>query len=230
MGILLSIIIPIYSKYERLSAKLDSLNSFLTAKNLKHEIILIDNTKALSLNNAINKNDYTSILKTNVSSSQPSSYIEGFKVAKGDWALLLDYDLIDRSELIDVIVSNIEEKYDVIRTVRNKRRRQHLLRFFGSWTANFIFNLFNKNKIRDIGSSLSMYKKEYYKSVLDKKYEKFHNFPLFFLIAKPSNIKEVFVDSSGENTDSEYSLIKLLLLFLKIIRLKFMLFFSKVND
>ncbi len=227
MDILLSIIIPIYSKYERLSEKLDSINSYLIAKNLKHEIILIDNTKALSLNNAINKNNYTRILKTNVSSSQPSSYIEGFKVSKGDWALLLDYDLIDRSELIDVVVSSIEERYDVIRTIRNNRRHQHLLRFLGSMTASFVFNLFNKNKIRDIGSSLSMYKKEYYKSVLDKKYERFHNFPLFILIAKPSNIKEVFVDSSRENSDSEYSLIKLLQLFLKIVRLKFILFFFK---
>lgn len=200
------------------------------AKSLKHEIILIDNTKALSLNNAFNQNNYTRILTSNATSLQPSSYIEGFKVSKGDWALLLDYDLIDKSGLIDVIVSNIDERYDVIRAIRNNRRHQHLLRFLGSMTAGFIFNLFNKSKIKDIGSSLSMYKKEYYKSVLDKKYEKFYSFPLFILIARPSNIKEVFIDSSGENTDSEYSLIKLLLLFLKIIRLKFILLFSKIND
>ena len=226
----ISIIIPVYSKYELLGEKLDSLNSYLTAKCLKHEIILIDNTKALSLNNAINQNNYTRILKSNICSSQPRSYIEGFKASKGDWALVLDYDLIDRSELINVVVSNIGERYDVIRTIRNNRMYQHFFRHLGSMTSNFIFNLLNKNKIMDIGSSLSMYKKEYYKSVLDKKYEKFHDFPLFILIAKPPNIKEVFVDSSGENTDSEYSLIKLLQLFLKIVRLKFILFFSKISD
>lgn len=223
----LSIIIPVYSKYEHLRDKLNTLNSYLIARNLKYEIILIDNTKTLLLNKAINQNNYTRILKSNISSSQPSSYIEGFKVSKGDWALLLDYDLIDRSELIDVMVSNIDERYDVIRTIRNNRRHQYLLRYLGSKTASFVFNLFNKNIIRDIGSSLSLYKKEYYKSVLDKKYEKYHNFPLFILIAKPSNIKEVFVDSLGDNTDSEYSLIKLLQLFFKIIRLKFVLFFFR---
>lgn len=130
-------------------------------------------------------------------------------------------------ELIDIVLSNIDEKYDVIRTIRNNHRHQNILRYLGSGTANFIFNLFIKNKISDVGSSLSMYKKEYYKSTLDKKYEKFHDFPLFILVVKPATIKEVFVDSSKESIDSEYSLIKLLILFFRMIRLKFILVFFR---
>ncbi len=65
-----------------------------------------------------------------------------------------------------------------------------------------------------------MYRKEYYKSALDKQYERFQAFPLFVLLVKPAKIKEIIIDASKDNANSEYSLIKLSLLFLKIVKLK----------
>lgn len=220
MNVSLSILIPIYSRYDGLNEQVHRLSDYLSSQFLQHEILLIDNTDTSILPDIVREDGHIKIVRPPSRSSQQRSYFEGFQVSKGDWAFLLDHDVIERNDLIDAMVAHLGGDYAVIRAIRQNRRHQNILRLLGSRVANFVFNLGSANKIRDIGSSLSLYRKEYYKSALEKEYQRFYDFPLFLLTLRPLRIKEVPVDVSGEPTASEYSLWKLTCVFLSMLRLK----------
>lgn len=219
----ISVIVPICRRYLEIDKKVARLADYLSSKKCVFEIILIDNRRD-GIDKPILAKERPDVRTIRPSSeegrSQSNSYICGFEAAEGDWSVIMDEDHLGDRNAIDRIMVSLDDNYDAIRTYRIRRGYDSPLRYLGSKGVNFFFNFGNRKKLKDIGSSLSAYKKKYYKKAIDKKFEHLHAFLPFLIVLFPSKVKEVPIDMNYKHKRSEYRLRDLLMLFGKILRIK----------
>lgn len=116
-GVDLSVVIPVYNEEKRLPANLDKIISFLKAKKIESEIILVDdgsmdNTwKILEKYNLKHKNIRLDRLLSN--QGKGAAVKKGMLQAKGKLILMTDCDLSTPIEEYDLLIKEIGQ-YDIV--------------------------------------------------------------------------------------------------------------------
>ena len=226
-NIFLSVIVPYHKSCGNIRSKIESLMFFLASKPFISEIFVMSGSDEMFLDISKNAADKV-FLKIHKRSdglgyTQNEAYLEGFRNARGEWALLLDSDMLTLFPALDMLISEIDATVDIIRSYRINFIRENPLRKAGSRVMNIIFNVGAKTRLKDVGSSFSAYRKKIYKKVSDPRFNRYHSFLPFVvsMLAEKGKMKEIPVEIPQKAANpSSYKITGLICLSFKIFYLK----------
>lgn len=161
----ISIILPIYNERENLPQLFLEIEE--TFAPLPHELEVIavnDCSRDGSLEvleEMAKTRPFLKIVSFFVNAGQTAAFDAGFKNATGDILVTMDSDLQNDPRDIPKMIHLIEtEGYDYVTGWREKRKDGFVLRLLPSKIANFIIRKVTKTKLKDLGCSLKVYRRQ----------------------------------------------------------------------
>ncbi|NEN91140.1 MAG: glycosyltransferase family 2 protein, partial [Okeania sp. SIO3H1] len=160
----LSIVTPIYNEVDSIPQLLETISTTLIENQLTYEIICIDDgsqdgsTKLLT-ELAQKRTDLKAvILRRNY--GQTAAMAAGFKYATGKVIVTLDGDLQNDPADIPLLLSKLDEGYDLVSGWRKNRQDDAVTRLLPSKIANWIIGKVTGVNLHDYGCSLKAYRLE----------------------------------------------------------------------
>ncbi|MEB3342009.1 glycosyltransferase family 2 protein [Okeania sp.] len=160
----LSIVVPIYNEVDSIPCLLETISTILKQKNYAYEIICVDDgsqdgsTKLLT-ELAQERTDLKAvILRRNY--GQTAAMAAGFKYATGKVIVTLDGDLQNDPADIPLLLSKLDEGYDLVSGWRKNRQDDAVTRLLPSKIANSIIGRVTGVNLHDYGCSLKAYRSE----------------------------------------------------------------------
>ncbi|MGK7930556.1 MAG: glycosyltransferase family 2 protein, partial [Microcystaceae cyanobacterium] len=154
----ISVIVPIFNEVKNLSILIEKIAEVLKNHQLGYEIICIDDgsqdgSAELLKELANYRNDLSAIIfRRNY--GQTPAMSAGFRYAKGQVLVTLDGDLQNDPRDIPLLVSKLEEGYDLVSGWRKNRQDAALTRLLPSKIANWLIGRVTGVKLHDYGCSL----------------------------------------------------------------------------
>ena len=159
-----SIVTPIYNEVDSIPQLLETISTTLTENQLTYEIICVDDgsqdgsTKLLT-ELAQKRTDLKAvILRRNY--GQTAAMAAGFKYATGKVVVTLDGDLQNDPADIPLLLSKLDEGYDLVSGWRKNRQDDAVTRLLPSKIANWIIGKVTGVNLHDYGCSLKAYRLE----------------------------------------------------------------------
>jgi glycosyltransferase involved in cell wall biosynthesis len=159
-----SVIIPIFNEVKTLSLLIENIADVLQQTQLPYEIICVDDgsqdgSVELLRELASRRHDLIAIIfRRNY--GQTPAMAAGFQYAQGKIIVTLDGDLQNDPTDIPILISKLEEGYDLVSGWRKNRQDAALTRLFPSKIANWLIGQVTGVKLHDYGCSLKAYRKE----------------------------------------------------------------------
>ncbi|MFM5896118.1 MAG: glycosyltransferase family 2 protein [Dolichospermum sp.] len=159
-----SVVIPIKDEVESLPLLLKVIASTLTASKLNYEIICVDDGSSdgsaefLKEQAQIRTDLKVVILRRNY--GQTAAMSAGFNYATAKVIVTLDADLQNDPADIPILITKLEEGYDLVSGWRQNRQDGALNRLLPSKIANWLIRTATSVYIHDYGCSLKAYRSE----------------------------------------------------------------------
>ncbi len=165
---LVSMIIPAYNERESIDELFQRVAAVLNSRQQPFEFIVIDDGSSDGmfelLEQMIAEHDEVQAVRHYRNNGKSLGLMQGFDVARGDVAIMMDADLQDQPEMIPAFLDKIAEGYDLVNGWRNKRkdtaRKRLVSRVFNRLTRR-IFNC----QVHDINCGFKAMRREVYKSL-----------------------------------------------------------------
>lgn len=160
----LSVVVPIFNEAESIDKLIEVIASSIANENLAYEIICVDDgsqdgTTDILRQLANNRDDLKAIiLRRNY--GQTPAMASGFKQAQGKIIVTMDGDLQNDPTDIPLLLSKLNEGYDLVSGWRKERQDNKLTRLLPSITANWIIGKITGVNLHDYGCSLKAYRSE----------------------------------------------------------------------
>ncbi|OUL25170.1 glycosyltransferase [Nostoc sp. RF31YmG] len=160
----ISVVVPVRDEVESLPLLLEAIASCLIEHQLTYEIICVDDgstdgSAELLKQQAQIRNDLKAvILRRNY--GQTAAMAAGFNYALGKVIVTLDADLQNDPADIPILLTKLEEGYDLVSGWRHKRQDAALSRLLPSKIANWLIGSITGVKLHDYGCSLKAYRAE----------------------------------------------------------------------
>lgn len=158
----ISIVIPVYNEEENLPELLNRTLAECEKLNTTYEIILVDDgssdSSQLLINEAVEQNNGKIIgvmLSTNF--GQHAAVTAGLEVSVGKYIITLDADLQNPPEEIFKLVEKLREGFDVVGTIREKRRDTFFRRIASKIVNHMVRKLCHGRTMQDYGCMLRGY-------------------------------------------------------------------------
>jgi dolichol-phosphate mannosyltransferase len=221
----LSIVVPIYNEAENLPLLLESFTSSLADSPYTYEIICVDDgsrdgSTDILKREAIARPELKAvILRRNF--GQTAAMAAGFNSASGRVIVTLDGDLQNDPEDISLMVTTLEEGYDLVSGWRKYRKDAKLTRLLPSKIANWLIGRATGVKLHDYGCSLKAYRAEL---VADMKlYGELHRFLPALAFIEGARITEVPVQHHARRFGkSKYGLDRTFRVLMDLLTIYFM--------
>ena len=198
----LTFIIPVFNEVKTLEK---AINEVLAIKDIKKEIIIIDNNSDDGSKEIINKyllnNQVKSIMK-NKNLGYGDSIKKGIEQAKGDLIYIqyadLEYDIESLYEMIENLTKNnfdfvFGERYTKLNNYNFLKELIHRPSYLGTFITTNLINIFYNKNFKDIIGS-KLYKKEKIKKIQIKSNGQGFDFELVSKICKQNyNVGKTFV-------------------------------------
>ncbi len=162
---MLSIVVPVFNEEDNINLLYESIEKSVSGLKIPWELILVDDG---SQDNSLEK--IKSLVKQNPERlqavvlrrnfGQTAAIAAGIDQSKGDVIVLLDADLQNDPADIPLMISKIEEGYDVVSGWRYNRQDNYLTRTLPSHIANWIISSVTGVHLHDYGCTLKAYKRE----------------------------------------------------------------------
>ena len=226
----LSIVIPICNERESIGKLYENLNEALSKMNLKYEVLLIDDGSIDGTFNELlkihRKNRLFKIIRFRKNFGQTSAISAGFNYAEGEVVITLDADLQNDPQDIPVLLSKMNEGYDIVSGWRKNRKDKAVTRRFPSIIANKIISKLTGVHLHDYGCTLKAYKKEVVKNI--NLYGEMHRYIPAIASWMGVKVAEVPVmHHSRRYGKSKYGVSRTIKVILDIITVKFLLSYSQ---
>jgi glycosyltransferase involved in cell wall biosynthesis len=226
----LSIVIPIYNERESIGKLYDNLNGALSGMNLKYEVLLIDDGSIDGTFDELlkvhRKNKLFKIIRFRKNFGQTSAISAGFSYAEGKVVVTLDADLQNDPQDIPVLLSKINEGYDIVSGWRKNRKDRAVTRRFPSIVANKIISRLTGVRLHDYGCTLKAYRKEVVKNI--NLYGEMHRYIPAIASWMGVKVAEVpVIHHSRKYGKSKYGVSRTIKVILDIITVKFLLSYSQ---
>ena len=192
---LISIIVPVFNESESIGLLLDEVINVMSFHKFNFELIVVndgskDNThqvlKQLSL-----KIKQLSVISLRKNYGQTAAMSAGFDNSKGDIVITLDGDLQNDPNDIPLLISEINNGYDLVCGWRFDRKDKLINRKIPSKIANKLIAHVTGLKLHDYGCSLKAFKKEIIEDI--KLYGELHRFLPVLANIEGARIKEMKV-------------------------------------
>ena len=178
----LSLIIPVYNEEENLPVLFDAVTKVMTLLKKPWEVIFVNDgstDQSLEVLRGLAKKDqHVRVIVFRRNFGQTAAISAGIDHAKGDVVILLDADLQNDPADIPMLLSKLEEGYDVVSGWRKDRKDNAITRNLPSMMANGLISWVTGVHLHDYGCTLKAYRRE----VLDefRLYGETHRFiPVF---------------------------------------------------
>ena len=167
-----SIVIPVFNEEENLPELLERVGKAASALGKPTEVILVndgsrDGSLAI-LKEAALSDPRLLVIDFNRNYGQHSAVFAGFEAAKGEIIVTLDADLQNPPEEIGKLVSTMETGYDVVGSVRQKRK-DSLFRKAASKMINKVTSFATGVQLSDYGCMLRAYRRSVIKTLCESK-------------------------------------------------------------
>jgi glycosyltransferase involved in cell wall biosynthesis len=160
----LSVILPICNEVDNLGPLMNEIALALDPINRSYEVLMVDDGSTDGSRAEIKRlaNQYPNLrgLLFRANRGQTAAFDAGFREARGSIIVTMDADRQNDPKDILPMLKFIDEGYDFVAGWRKQRQDGFLLRRLPSLIANWIIRRVTKTKIRDLGCSLKMYRKE----------------------------------------------------------------------
>lgn len=212
----LSIVIPVFNEEENLPELLARLQQALSELGKSYELILVnDGSRDRSMEimrGASSRDTHLTVIDFNRNYGQHAAVFAGFEHAEGEIIVTLDADLQNPPEEVGKLVLKMEEGYDVVGSVRQKRR-DPIFRRAASWLINRVTSWVTGVQLHDYGCMLRAYRHEVVKTLCSSK--EISTFIPVLADLFAGRITEVPVQHAERaRGESKYS-------FIKLVRLQF---------
>ncbi len=162
---MLSIIVPIYNEEDNIGLLFAAIEKSVQKIEIPWELILVDDgSKDHSLDKIrelVKKNpDKVEAVVLRRNFGQTAALAAGIDQSKGDVVILLDADLQNDPADIPLMISKINEGYDVVSGWRYDRQDKFLTRTLPSHLANGIISRVTGVRLHDYGCTLKAYRRE----------------------------------------------------------------------
>ncbi|KAK8798761.1 hypothetical protein WA158_007845 [Blastocystis sp. Blastoise] len=167
---LYTILLPTYNEKDNLPLCIYLVNKTFTQSNYKYEVVIVDDNSpdgtyevALQLQKIFGE-DKIIILKRKGKLGLGSAYIDGLKLAHGDFVFLMDADLSHHPKYIPDFIRKQEElDYDIVTGSRYIKNGGvygwNFMRKLTSRVANFLADTLLDPHVSDLTGSFRLYKK-----------------------------------------------------------------------
>ena len=177
MSVYLSIVVPLYNEEESVEKLLLGILKESQKFEFNYEIIFIDDGSSDKTWEVVERLKETTpqlkAIKFKRNYGQTSAMVAGFDHAAGEIIVTMDGDLQNDPSDIPLLLSKIEEGYDIVSGWR-KDRKDHFSRVLPSKVANGIISLTTGVHLHDYGCSLKAYRAECIKTL--NAYGEMHRF------------------------------------------------------
>jgi len=164
----LSVVIPVYNEEESVKYLYEAVTKALRNLARPYEILLIDDgSKDNTYNNAIAlaASDYRlKIIKLKRNYGQTTALHAGFQKAKGKTIVTMDGDLQNDPDDIPLMLTKMEEGYDIVLGWRHDRKDFFISRKLPSKIANWLVRKVTGIPVKDNGCAIRAYRADVIKN------------------------------------------------------------------
>jgi undecaprenyl-phosphate 4-deoxy-4-formamido-L-arabinose transferase len=168
----LSVVVPVFNEEESLPELLSRLTAALGALGRSYEVVLVnDGSRDGSLEllrRAAAADPRMTVIDFNRNYGQHSAIFAGFEAARGEIIVTLDADLQNPPEEIGKLVAKMDEGFDVVGSVRIKRR-DPFFRRLASRLVNRVTSMATGVQLSDYGCMLRAYRRGVVKTLCQSK-------------------------------------------------------------
>ncbi len=211
----LSVVIPVYNEEQGLSALFARLYPALDTLGRRYEVVFVndgsrDRSAALLREQFERRPDTTRVVLLNGNFGQHMAIMAGFDLCRGQRIVTLDADLQNPPEEIGKLVAKLEEGYDYVGTIR-QRRRDTWWRRYASRLMNLVRERITRIKMTDQGCMLRGYDRHIVDAInQSKEVNTFIPALAYTYASRPTEIEVAHAErEAGESKYSLYSLIRL---------------------
>jgi len=226
----LSLVIPIYNEEESLPLLFDAIHNALDSLPSTWDVILVDDgsrDKSLDVLRDLAKKDpeHIRVVAFRRNFGQTAAIAAGIDHAKGEIIVLLDADLQNDPADIPMMLSKLDEGYDVVSGWRVNRQDTFITRTLPSRMANGLISRVTGVELHDYGCTLKAYRREVLTGF--RLYGEMHRFIPVFAHAVGARIIEVPVNHHPRQFgEAKYGLERTFKVLLDLFTVKFLLSYS----
>lgn len=140
----LSIVVPVYKEEKNIQPFLARMEKLTTKLNLNYEIIFCldpspDQTEQV-ICQEMDRNDSIKLMVFSRRFGQPAATMAGILTCKGSRCVVIDVDLQDPPELIESMLTKMDEGYEVVCARRKSRQGETLIKKIVSYIGYKVIN------------------------------------------------------------------------------------------
>jgi glycosyltransferase involved in cell wall biosynthesis len=226
----LSLIIPVYNEEENLTGLFAEICSAVKPLNRTWEVVFVDDGSTDSSleilrNIAKQEPEHVTVIVFRRNFGQTAAISAGLDHSRGEIMILMDADMQNDPHDIPVLLSKLDEGYDVVSGWRKLRKDNTLTRTVPSVVANAIISAVTGVHLHDYGCTLKAYRR----SALEgfRLYGEMHRFIPVFASSIGARITEMPVRHHARlHGKTKYGLDRTLKVILDLMTAKFLLSYS----
>ncbi|MBN2412344.1 glycosyltransferase family 2 protein [candidate division KSB1 bacterium] len=189
----LSVVIPFYNEVENVERVWTILSQVLDETGKSYEVIFVDDGSDDGTRETLRKlaaaNAFLKVILFRANFGQSAAMAAGFKMTKGQIVVAMDGDLQNDPKDIPLILSKLEEGYDVVSGWRKNRKDKLIVRKVPSRIANRIICSVTNVKLHDTGCSLKAFRGDLLRKI--SLYGELHRFIPALLRMEGAKIAEI---------------------------------------
>jgi glycosyltransferase involved in cell wall biosynthesis len=221
----ISVVIPVFNEEENIEVLYDKLLDSVTELGRTFEIIFVDDGSTdrsfEKLERLAQQNKQIKVIKFVRNFGQTAALAAGIDHAAGQIIVPMDADLQNDPADIKLLLSKLDEGYDVVSGWRKNRQDPLFTRLIPSYIANKIISYISGVKLHDYGCSLKAYRHDVVKSI--RLYGEMHRFVPIYATWEGAKVAEIPVNHQARKFgQSKYGLSRTFKVTLDLITVKFM--------
>jgi glycosyltransferase involved in cell wall biosynthesis len=225
----ISIVVPIYNEEENIPILHEAVTDALAGSGLDYELILVDDGSSDGsfplLQEAAALDPRVKVIRFRRNFGQTAAMAAGFDAAVGRVVVPMDGDLQNDPADIPLLLSRIDEGYDVVSGWRQDRQDTFISRKLPSIVANGLISRMTGVHLHDYGCTLKAYRRE----VLDgiNLYGEMHRFVPALASQFGARVSEIPVRHHPRlRGTSKYGISRTMRVVLDLMTVKFLLSYS----
>jgi glycosyltransferase involved in cell wall biosynthesis len=227
----LSLVVPVFNEEQNLPLLFDAIHKVMDALDQAWELILVDDgsrdNSLVVLNELVVKDPrHVRVVVFRRNFGQTAAIAAGIDHAKGEIIILLDADMQNDPADIPLLLTKLEEGYDVVSGWRKERKDTYLTRTLPSNAANWLISTVTGVHLHDYGCTLKAYRRDSLTGF--RLYGEMHRFIPVFAHAVGARITEIPVHHHERKYGkAKYGLERTIKVVLDLFTVKFLLDYSR---
>jgi glycosyltransferase involved in cell wall biosynthesis len=226
----ISLIIPVYNEQDNLPMLFEAIYKTMNPLNKSWEAIFVDDgswDKSLSVLEPYAQKDpeHMRVVSFRRNFGQTAAIAAGIDYSQGDIIVLLDADMQNDPADIPLLLSKLDEGYDLVSGWRKNRKDNAVTRNFPSMLANRLISYVTGVQLHDYGCTLKAYRRPVLEGF--RLYGEMHRFIPVFANSVGAHITEVVVNHHPRRFGkTKYGLERTAKVILDLFTVKFLVSFA----